>query len=320
VLSIIIPLFNEQESLPLLLARLVPIAAAIDPSYEILLIDDGSTDATPHLLTTAAQANPQLRAILFTRNFGHQAAITAGIDCASGDCVVIMDADLQDPPELLPQLIALYQQGYDIVSPQRSHRHGDSFFKRHSATLFYTLMRRLVDRRIVPEVGDFRLFSRRAIHAIRNFREQHRFMRGMVAWLGLKEAIVPFEREPRAAGSTKYPLFRMLWFAWTAISSFSGLPLRLALMVGMSFVAIDVGLIVYILYVTLILKSVVPGWASIILVQALFSGITLICIGLVGDYISRIYEESKGRPLYVVDQLCNLSAPQRTRGLFLTPR
>jgi polyisoprenyl-phosphate glycosyltransferase len=180
-------------------------------------------------------------------------------------------------------------------------------------------MRHLVDRRIVPEVGDFRLFSRRAIHAIRNFREQHRFMRGMVAWLGLKEAIVPFEREPRAAGSTKYPFFKMLWFAWTAISSFSGLPLRLALMVGMSFVAIDVGLIAYILYVTLILKSVVPGWASIILVQALFSGITLICIGLVGDYISRIYEESKGRPLYVVDQVCNLTAPQTTRGLYLSP-
>jgi glycosyltransferase involved in cell wall biosynthesis len=307
--------------LPLLLDRLTPIARGIDPLYELILVDDGSLDRTPQLLTAAAERNANLRVLLFTRNFGHQAAVTAGLDCATGECVVVMDADLQDPPELLPQMVDLYLEGYDIVSPQRASRAGDSWFKRTSAALFYRLMQRLVDRRVVPEVGDFRLFSRRAVHAIRGFREQHRFMRGLIAWLGLREAILPFAREARVAGSTKYPLVKMLRFSWVAITSFSGLPLRLAFVLGLAFVALDVLLIGYILYVTLILKAVVPGWASLILVQALFSGVTLISLGLVGDYISRLYDESKGRPLYVVDRALNLSdeATESNKGLFLQP-
>ena len=322
MLSIVIPLFNEQDSLPLLLERLLPIAASADPCYELIFIDDGSADNTRHILANAAYLNPHLRVLGFTRNFGHQAAVTAGLDCATGDCVVVMDADLQDPPELLPKMIALYRQGFDIVSPQRISRNGDSWFKRLSASLFYHLMQKMVDRRVVPEVGDFRLFSRRAVHAICNFREQHRFMRGLIAWLGLKEAILPFERQPRAAGETKYPLHKMLRFSWVAITSFSGLPLRIALFTGMSFVALDIFLVIYILYVTLVLKSVVPGWASIIMVQALFSGVTLICLGLIGDYISRIYDESKHRPLYVVEESTNLSQDtiHSARGLFLTPK
>lgn len=322
MLSIVIPLFNEQDSLPLLLERLLPIAASIDPFYELIFVNDGSTDNTHHLLINAARINSHLRVLAFTRNFGHQAAVTAGLDCATGDCVVVMDADLQDPPELLPQMVALYREGFDIVSPQRTSRNGDSWFKRASAKLFYKLMQKMVDRRVVPEVGDFRLFSRRAVHAICNFREQHRFMRGLIAWLGLKEAILPFERQPRAAGETKYPLHKMLRFSWVAITSFSGLPLRIALFTGLFFVALDVFLVLYILYVTLILKSVVPGWASIIMVQALFSGVTLVSLGLVGDYISRIYDESKHRPLYVVEESMNISreAVSSTRGLFLDPK
>jgi glycosyltransferase involved in cell wall biosynthesis len=322
VLSIVIPLFNEQDSLPLLLERLLPVAASIDPFYELIFVNDGSTDKTPHLLVSAARINSHVRILTFTRNFGHQAAVTAGLDCAAGDCVVVMDADLQDPPELLPQMVALYREGFDIVSPQRTSRIGDSWFKRASAKFFYKLMQKMVDRRVVPEVGDFRLFSRRAVHAICNFREQHRFMRGLIAWLGLKEAILPFERQPRAAGETKYPLHKMLRFSWVAITSFSGLPLRVALFTGLFFVALDVFLVFYILYVTLILKSVVPGWASIIIVQALFSGVTLVSLGLVGDYISRIYDESKRRPLYVVEESMNLSqeAVGSARGLFLDPK
>ncbi len=322
MLSIVIPLFNEQDSLPLLLGRLVPILVTIDTGYELILIDDGSTDQTHALLSTAARENPQLRILRFTRNFGHQAAVTAGLDCAAGDCVVVMDADLQDPPELLPQMVALYEQGYDIVSPQRISRKGDSWFKRKSAALFYKLMQRLVDRRVVPEVGDFRLFSRRAVHAIRGFREQHRFMRGLIAWLGLKESILPFEREHRVAGETKYSLSKMIRFSWVAITSFSGLPLRVALLLGMVFVLIDVVLVLYVLYVSLLLKTVVPGWASLIVVQALFSGVTLISLGLLGDYISRIYDESKRRPLYVVEEALNVieTAGQNGRGLFLDPK
>jgi glycosyltransferase involved in cell wall biosynthesis len=308
--------------LPLLLDRLTPIARGIDPAYELILVDDGSLDQTPQLLTAAAERNENLRVLLFTRNFGHQAAVTAGLDCATGECVVVMDADLQDPPELLPQMVSLYCEGYDIVSPQRASRAGDSMFKRVSATMFYALMQKLVDRRVAPEVGDFRLFSRRAVHAIRGFREQHRFMRGLIAWLGLREAILPFAREVRVAGSTKYPLSKMLRFSWVAITSFSGLPLRLAFVLGLAFVVLDVMLIAYILYVTLILKAVVPGWASLILVQALFSGVTLLSLGLVGDYISRLYDESKGRPLYVVDRALNLAdeAAVSGKGLYLQPK
>ncbi len=319
MISIVIPLFNEQDSLPPLLERLVPILALIDASYELILIDDGSTDQTHVLLIAAAKENGRIRILRFTRNFGHQAAVTAGLDCATGDCVIVMDGDLQDPPELLPQMVAFFEQGYDIVSPQRSSRHGESWCKRKSAVLFYKLMQRLVDRRVVPEVGDFRLFSRRAVHAIRGFREQHRFMRGLIAWLGLKEAILPFERPSRSAGETKYPLLKMMQFSWVAITSFSGLPLRLALLLGMVFVVLDVVLVIYVLYVTLILKSVVPGWASLIVVQALFSGVTLISLGLVGDYISRIYDESKQRPLYVVEATCNMEqgSGRSARGLFL---
>ena len=319
MLSIVIPLLNEQDSLPLLLGRLMPVLASMGTNYELILIDDGSTDDSPALLIAAAKDNQSIRVLRLTRNFGHQAAVTAGLDCAIGDCVVVMDADLQDPPELLPQMVALFEQGYDIVSPQRSSRRSDSWFKRISAALFYKLMQRLVDHRVVHEVGDFRLFSRRAVHAVCGFREQHRFMRGLVAWLGLKEAILPFERQARAAGKSKYPVTKMIRFSWVAIVSFSGLPLRLALVLGMIFVLLDVLLIVYVLYVTLILRTVVPGWASLIIVQALFSGVTLISLGLVGDYISRIYDESKHRPLYVVDEVLNLevAAGHSARGLFL---
>jgi dolichol-phosphate mannosyltransferase len=219
-------------------------------------------------------------------------------------------------------MVRLFQAGYDIVSPQRRSRKGDSWFKQKSAALFYGLMQKLVDRRVVPEVGDFRQFSLRAVHAIRGFREQHRFMRGLIAWLGLKEVVLPFDREARVAGETKYPLWKMLRFAWVAVTSFSGLPLRLALLLGMSFVVLDVLLVIYTLYVTLVLHAVVPGWASLILVQALFSGVTLISVGLVGDYVSRIYDESKQRPLYVVEEAVNVERDEGIggRGLYLKGR
>lgn len=319
LLSIVIPLFNEEESLPFLLGKLRPIASGIDPDFELILVDDGSKDRTLAMLKTAAAEDPHLRVLSFSRNFGHQAAVTAGLDFATGDCVIVMDADLQDPPEILPKMVALFQQGYDIVSPQRASRQGDSWFKRKSAWAFYKIMQKMVDRRIVPEVGDFRLFSRRALLGIRSFREQHRFMRGLVAWLGLKEAIVPFERQERVAGVTKYPLWKMIRFSWTAITSFSGLPLRFALVMGMFFVLFDALLILWVVYVAFVLKTVVPGWASLIVVQGLFSGVTLISVGLMGDYISRIYDESKQRPLYVLTQTENLSPSTASspRGLWL---
>lgn len=305
-LSIVIPVFNEAESVPHLLKTLCPIAAGIDPGYEIVFVDDGSFDATYQILDQAAAENPGLKVLSFSRNFGHQVAVTAGLDFASGDAVVVMDADLQDPPELLPQMMDLYRQGYDIVSPQRSSRDSDSWFKRVTARLFYRIMRTMVDRRILPEVGDFRLFSRRALQGIRGFREQHRFMRGLVAWLGLKEAVIPFARQERVAGVTKYPFKKEFAFSWTAMTSFSGLPLRFALVLGLIIVAGDAALIVWVFYVALVAKAVVPGWASLMVVQGVFSGVTLIAVGLLGDYVGRIYEEIKQRPLYIVNRALNL--------------
>ena len=242
LLSLVIPVYNEEEALPSLFAALRSTLEAIDCELEILFIDDGSRDETRAILAAAAEFDPRVKVLGFSRNFGHQAAITAGLDFAAGDAVVVMDSDLQDPPELLAEMVALYRQGYDVVSAQRVGREGESVFKRGTAALFYALMRRAVDERLQSQVGDFRLFSRAAVTAIRGLREQHRFMRGMVAWLGLREAVIPFRRPPRVAGTTKYPAWKMARFAWTAISSFSALPLKLSLVGGLLMTALGAGL------------------------------------------------------------------------------
>jgi dolichol-phosphate mannosyltransferase len=307
-LSLVIPVFNEEEALTPLLEALRPVLDGMDCDHEIIFIDDGSRDGTRGLLEAAAAADSRIKVLGFSRNFGHQAAITAGLDFASGDAVVVMDADLQDPPELLPEMVARYEQGFDVVSAQRIGRDGEGVFKRGTAALFYGLMRRAVDERLVPQVGDFRLFSRAAVEAIRGLREQHRFMRGLVAWLGLKEAIIPFRRPPRAHGTTKYPVWKMARFAWTAISSFSALPLKLALFGGLLLTAIGAGYSIWALYETFVLQTTVRGWTSLVCLQMLFSGATLVAVGLVGDYVARIYEEIKGRPLYVVSEALNLGA------------
>src|ERR1700722_5380527 len=208
-LSVVIPVFNEETTLPMLLAELRPVADALDCTYELILVDDGSTDATPSLLEREASADARIKVLRFSRNFGHQAAVTAGLDFSSGDAVVIMDADMQAPPELLPEMLRLYREGFDVVSPQRVSRAGDSWFKRITAAWFYALMKTLTSDRVSPEVGDFRLLSRPAVHALRQLREQHRFMRGMIAWLGFREAFIPFHRRARAGGETKYSLWKM---------------------------------------------------------------------------------------------------------------
>jgi dolichol-phosphate mannosyltransferase len=307
LLSLVIPVYNEEEVLPTLLDTLRPVLDALDCEHEIVFVDDGSRDATRQTLVEVAATDPRIKVLGFSRNFGHQAAITAGLDFATGDAVVVMDADLQDPPELLPEMVALYERGYDVVSAQRVDREGEGLFKRGTASLFYGLMRRAVDERLRPQVGDFRLFSRAAVAALRGFREQHRFLRGLVAWLGLKEAIIPFRRPPRAAGTTKYPTWKMLRFAWTAISSFSALPLKLSLGVGLLLTASGLAYSAYVLYEALVLQTTVRGWSSLVCLQLLFSGATLTAVGLVGDYVARIYEETKGRPLYIVSEAWNLA-------------
>ena len=294
------------------LRTLESVLAKMDCSYEIIFVNDGSRDQSLAVLELKSAADPRIKVVSFSRNFGHQMAVTAGLDFASGDAVVVLDADLQDPPELLPKMVELYREGYDVVSPQRISRQGDSWFKRKTATLFYAVMQRLSDVAMPPEVGDFRLFSSGAVQVLRRFRERHRYMRGLVAWLGLREAFVAFSRQPRAAGETKYPLLKMLWFSWTAITSFSAMPLRLTMGLGMVTVGIAFGYLIYAVFAALVLKHVVWGWTSLVFLQCFFSGLTLTCIGLIGDYIARIYEEAKGRPLYVVNRMLNLSSPSDT--------
>jgi dolichol-phosphate mannosyltransferase len=304
----VIPLFNEAQTLPLLLGRLR--AALQELNWEVIFVNDGSSDASLEVIHLAGLTDNRVKVISFSRNFGHQTAITAGLDFAQGDAVVVMDADLQDPPEILPRMVALFEGGYDVVSPRRVAREGETLFKRWTAALFYRLMARMVDRRLVADVGDFRLFSRRAVLAIRSFREQHRFMRGLVAWLGLKEAILPFERQPRAGGETKYPPLKMLRFAWTAVSSFSALPLRLSIVAGVVVSCAGFVYLLRVVYLALWTNTLVPGWASVVVLQCLFSGMILLALGLIGDYVARSYEEAKGRPLYIVTDAFNMDLPE----------
>jgi glycosyltransferase involved in cell wall biosynthesis len=305
LLSIIVPLYNEEAVLPLLVSRLDGLAASLECKTEILFVDDGSRDRTLALAREVAARDPKYRVLSFSRNFGHQAAITAGLDFADGDAVVIMDADLQDPPEIIGKMLELYLEGYDVVSAQRESREGDTAYKRWTASTFYWLMRRTVDERIMPEVADFRLLSRGAVHAIRQFREQHRFMRGLIAWLGLREATVQFKRGPRAAGTTKYPTLKMAAFAWTAITSFSGLPLRLGVLAGVGLTGLGAVYFVYAAYRALV-HATVPGWTSLVFLQIFFSGAILLSIGLMGEYLARVYDESKRRPLYVLRDMINV--------------
>jgi len=310
LLSVVIPVFNEEEALPRLFEVLPGELAKLGCDYELILVDDGSRDASHPYMVSQATKNSRVKVLAFSRNFGHQAAITAGIDFASGDAVVVMDADLQDPPELLATMLAKFHEGYDIVSAQRISRDGESWFKRTTADCFYGLMKRAVDERLQAQVGDFRLFSRAAVESLKRFREQHRFMRGIVAWLGLKEAIVPFNRQARVAGTTKYPTWKMMRFAWTAISSFSALPLKLSLFGGMALTLFGLAYSLFAIFENLYLKTTVPGWSSTVCLILTFDGAILTAVGLVGDYVARIYEETKGRPLYVINDMVNFAPGQ----------
>jgi polyisoprenyl-phosphate glycosyltransferase len=307
LVSLVIPVLNEAETLPLLLARLRD--ALHNINSEFIFVDDGSTDATVRILGRESLEDSRIRLIRLSRNFGHQAAVTAGLDFANGDAVVVMDADLQDPPELIPRLVDLFEQGYDVVSPQRLSRESESVFKQWTAKAFYRILSSLADQPLTPQVSDFRLFSRRAVLAIRSLREQHRYMRGLAGWLGLREAFVPFERPARAGGETKYSLWKMIRFAWTGISSFSAFPLRISISAGCLLSLIGFVYLLRVVYLALWTTTLVPGWASVVAMQCIFSGMILLALGAVGDYVARTYEETKNRPLYVVTELLNLSIP-----------
>jgi polyisoprenyl-phosphate glycosyltransferase len=319
LLSIAVPVYNEKEVLGEFLATVRRVMKDASCEYEIVFVDDGSTDGSTAILERVATADPRIKVVFFSRNFGHQIAITAALDHAVGDIVVIMDADLQDPPEFLITMIEQVHRGYDVVSAQRISRDGETVFKKWTAEAFYWLMNKGIGQPLVPDVGDFRMFSRRAVLALRQLPEQHRFVRGMVSWIGLKEIVIPYHRQARAAGTTKYPLIKMLNFAWTAISSFSALPLRLSTYFGLIITFGGIIVALFSMYASFVLKTV-PGWTSLIVLDVVFSGAILTAIGLVGEYLARVYEESKGRPLYIVSNSFNLDHDIRpANGIVLPP-
>lgn len=310
LLSIAIPAYNEATIIPILRERMEEFARALPCPVEWIVVNDGSSDETLNLLMEWAAVDPRLKVLSLARNFGHQAAVTAGLDAAAGDAIVILDADLQDPPEVIHEMLAGYRQGYDVVYGQRASRKGDSLFKRLTAWGFYRFMRRFIHRDLPADTGDFRLISRRCLDALKSMRETHRFIRGMVAWVGFAQTAVVYQRAPRAAGQTKYSLRKMLWFAWTAAVSFSPAPLRASLGLGMGIALGGIGFGLYVVLGRLLgWYTPAPGWASLIVIICIIGGAVLISNGILGEYIGRIFEEAKSRPLYIVSQSVNFDAP-----------
>jgi polyisoprenyl-phosphate glycosyltransferase len=304
--SLVIPVFNEQEVLPELFERLKTLLEQLDGEAEAILVDDGSRDDSLAHMIEAAARDPRFKVLQLSRNFGHQIAITAGLDFASGNAVVVMDADLQDPPEVVLELARRWREGFDVVYAVRSRRAGESRFKLATAAGFYRLLGRLSDVEIPADVGDFRLVDRKALEAYKTMREEDRFVRGMFSWVGFRQAGVLYERDERFAGKTKYPLRRMLQFAIDGIVSFSNAPLRLALALGFT---VSLASFVY-GFVAIVLKAVgaftVPGWTSVIFVLSFLGGVQLMVLGVIGEYVGKAYKEAKKRPLYVVSSVTGL--------------
>lgn len=312
LLSIVIPVYNEEEVLPLLRQQLDKLKDELLCKVELILVDDGSADRTYEMMHAWAQADPSVKLIALSRNFGHQLAITAGMDASSGDAVVIMDADLQDPPSLIPEMIQEYCAGYDVVYGQRTEREGETWFKRASASAFYRIMRRFVDRRLPANTGDFRLVSRRVIEDLRRIREHDRFVRGIVAWVGFPQKAVPYRRAGRAAGVTKYPLMKMMKLAFDAVVSFSNLPLRLVTWSGAVVTSLSFAVLVRTLFGYL--RNPQAGsyqWAGLAGLVGFFSGVILLALGVVGIYISKIHTEARGRPLYLIRHSMNFEREPR---------
>jgi glycosyltransferase involved in cell wall biosynthesis len=307
--SIIIPVHNEQEVLPLLRDRLLELLTRLDGDAEVIMVDDGSTDGSYPMLRALSGMDGRFKVIHFARNFGHQMAITAGMDLASGHAVVVMDADLQDPPEVVLEMAAKWREGYEIVYGVRTDRSCDSWFKRSTAKLFYRLLGRLSEVDIPAEVGDFRLVDRRAVEAFKSMREGSRYVRGMFAWMGFKQIGVPYARQERAAGATKYPMRKMLRLATDGVVGFSRVPLRLVLQTGLLVAAGSLMLAVAAVGLSLSGIYLVPGWASVVVAVTFLGGTQLAVMGMIGEYLGRTYEEAVGRPLYVVSALHGLLPP-----------
>lgn len=300
-LSVIIPVMNEEHTIPELVERLTKSVMEITPDYELIFVNDGSRDGTLAQLMAYSAKDSRIRFLSFSRNFGHQIAVTAGLDHCSGDAIVIIDGDLQDPPELIPALWAKYNEGYKVVYARRSERKGEGWFKKATAKWFYRTLNKITEIDIPLDTGDFRLIDRTIAEHLKTMHEPNKFLRGQIAWIGYKQTFVEFSRDPRKAGTTGYPLKKMIRFALDGITGFSNSPLKFVTNAGIIVSGIAFLIILYALYSHLILHETISGWTSLIISMMFIGGIQLIAIGIIGEYISRINATVRNRPLYIIE-------------------
>lgn len=301
LLSVVVPVYNEEESLRECHQRLTAVLSAVNMEYEIVFVNDGSRDGTLDMLWNIQQEDSRVSVIDLSRNYGKEIALSAGLDLADGAAVIVIDADLQDPPELIPEFIAEWRNGYDVVYGQRTERRGETWLKRFTAYLFYRVMRRLGRTSVPSDAGDFRLLSRRAVLALRTFREQHRFMKGLFTWIGFPQKAICYERDPRFAGETKWNYWRLWNFAIEGITSFTTVPLQLATYIGL---AAAIGAFIYGIFIivsTLLYGNEVPGYPSLVVIILFLGGVQLTAVGVLGEYVGRIFNETKRRPLYFLN-------------------
>lgn len=300
IYSVVAPIFNEIGSVEEFYKTVVSVMRTLKQPWELMLVDDGSTDGSTDTIRDLAEKDTHIKPIIFARNFGHQIAVTAGLDYSLGDAVIIIDADLQDPPSVMLDLIAKWKEGFEVVYAVRKKREGESWFKLASASLFYRLIYRITDVKIPLDTGDFRLIDRKVVNVIGQMRERHRFLRGMAAWVGFRQVGVEYDRKERFAGKTKYPFSKMFKLALNAITSFSYFPLQLATYLGFVCAGISILAIPIVVYLRLSNHGALLGQATTLIAVLFLGGVQLITLGILGEYIGRIYDEAKGRPLYIV--------------------
>lgn len=300
-ISVIIPVYNEETNILRLHSQLRQTLAKLTENYEVIFVNDGSTDKSLSLIRELARQEPTVKFIDFSRNFGHQVAVSAGIDKARGAAIIIMDSDLQDPPELITDLYARWQEGYEVVYARRRQRLGESTTKKLTARFFYRLMARITNISIPLDAGDFRIFSRKVADVLKQMPEKHKFIRGQISWIGFNQTYLEYDRAERAGGETSYTYRKMIRLALDAITSFSNLPLKLATISGFVVSGIAFVLMLYTLYSRFIIKDYVPGWSSLMLSVLFMGGVQLIAIGIIGEYISRLSDNVRNRPLYIIN-------------------
>jgi dolichol-phosphate mannosyltransferase len=301
-LSIVVPVYNEEKSIRLMYDRLLASITVISSNFEIIFVNDGSRDNSFLELVKLSKEDARVKYINFSRNFGHQIAVTAGLDKTKGDAVVIIDGDLQDPPEVIPEMYAKHKEGFEVVYGQRLKRKGESFFKKITAKYFYRILKKITNVNIPVDTGDFRLIDRKIVNDLKNMPEQNKFLRGQIAWLGYRQTSVFFERDERKFGETGYPFSKMLKFALDGITGFSDVPLQFVTKTGIFISFLSFLIILYAIFSHFVLEKTITGWTSLIISSMFIGGVQLISIGIIGEYISRINKNVQNRPLYIIDQ------------------